>query len=101
MIRALGVGLLICSCAHTSISAEAAKARVKKGAFLLDVRSPGEFAEGHLAGAVNVPVNELEATLQSLPTDRNRDVLLYGGPLRSKARVVLLRAGFAKIEDVQ
>ena len=76
-------------------------ARVKRGAFLLDVRSPGAFAEGHLPGAVNVPVNELEATLSSLPTDRNRELLLYGGPLRSKARVVLSRAGFAKLEDVE
>lgn len=27
---------------------------------LLDVRSPGEFMDGHLAGAVNIPMEELE-----------------------------------------
>ncbi len=93
------LAVVFASCAHSLISPEDAKARLKKGAFLLDVRSPGEFAEGHLAGAVNVPVSELEGTLGSLPVDRNREILIYG-ERRSKARTVLSRAGFAKIEEV-
>ena len=77
--RSLGVVFLalVASCAHPTLTGEAAHARVKAGAFLLDVRTAGEFAEGHLAGAVNVPVQELEATLASLPTDRNREIIIY------------------------
>src|SRR5262249_4860962 len=37
---------------------------------LLDVRTPGEFAEGHLPGAVLIPVDELRGRLEELPRDR-------------------------------
>ena len=94
--------LLLAGCAHPTLSGEEAQARVKQGAFLLDVRSPGEFAEGHLAGAVNVPVQELEATLSSLPVDRNREIVVYcrSGMRSSRARGILLKAGDSKVEDL-
>jgi phage shock protein E len=94
--------LFIAACAHPTVTGEAAQGLVKEGAFLLDVRSPGEFAEGHLAGAVNVPVQELEATLASLPTDRNRQIVVYcrSGMRSSRARNVLLKAGFSKVDDL-
>ncbi len=100
MIRMLALALLLSACAHVSISQAEALQRVKAGAYLLDVRSPAEFAEGHLAGARNVPVEEIEGTLSSLPVDRSREILLVGarGP---KAREILRRAGFAKIESVR
>jgi rhodanese-related sulfurtransferase len=31
----------------------------QKNALLVDVRSPGEFAAGHIAGAINVPLDRL------------------------------------------
>jgi rhodanese-related sulfurtransferase len=39
---------------------DAARAEVDGGALVLDVREPGEFAENHIAGAVNVPRGLLE-----------------------------------------
>lgn len=38
--------------------------------FLLDVRTPAEFAAGHLPGAINIPVDELRDRLGELPRDR-------------------------------
>ncbi|MCL2779942.1 MAG: FAD-dependent oxidoreductase [Actinomycetia bacterium] len=43
---------------------------VAAGAFLVDVRSPAEFAAGAIPGAVNLPVDELRARLGELPSDR-------------------------------
>ena len=96
------LALLLSGCAHATLTGEQAHAKVQQGAFLLDVRSPGEFAEGHLAGAVNVPVNELEATLASLPVDRNREIVVYcrSGMRSSRARTILLKAGYSKVEDL-
>lgn len=78
------------------------KVKVKPGAYVLDVRSPGEFAEGHLKGAVNIPVDELEATLPSMPPDRNREIAVYcrNGSCSARARGVLLKAGYARVEDL-
>ena len=93
-MRWLAALLLIAGCANPL-----ARFRPDQGAFLLDVRSPGEFAEGHVAGAVNVPINELEATISSLPADRNRQIVVYcpDGTRRSRARNLLLNAGFANV----
>lgn len=42
---------------------------------VLDVRPPEEFAAGHLPGAVNIPLNELESRLTDL--DPAREVVAY------------------------
>jgi len=42
---------------------------------LIDVRTPGEFAGGHIQGSVSVPINQLRSTLPALRLDRNRPVI--------------------------
>lgn len=90
--------LLLTACVHPTITGVLADVKVSQGAFLLDVRSPGEFSEGHGQGAVNVPLNELEATLASLPVDRNREIVVCCRS--SRARTILLKAGYSKVEDL-
>jgi len=48
-----------------------------EGAFLLDVRTPEEFALGHIEGAVNISNTDLRARLAEIP--RDRFILLYCG----------------------
>ena len=38
--------------------------------FLVDVRDPDEFAAGHFKTAINMPVDELEQKVQTLPKDK-------------------------------
>ncbi len=40
------------------------KDMVQKGAFLVDVRTPEEFASGTVQGAVNIPVDEVESRVK-------------------------------------
>ena len=67
--------------------------RARKGLVtVLDVRPTEEFAAGHLPGAVNIPVRELEKRLKELP--KNKEVVAYcRGPycLMSYDAVALLR----------
>jgi rhodanese-related sulfurtransferase/biotin operon repressor len=67
--------------------------RAKKGLVtVLDVRPPEEFAAGHVKGAVNIPIHELEKRLAELP--RRKEVVAYcRGPycLMSFDAVHLLR----------
>ena len=42
---------------------------------LVDVRTPGEFAEGHIEGAINIPLNELPQRLQELPQQKSRPIV--------------------------
>lgn len=51
-------------------------ARLRDGLVtLLDVRPEDEYAAGHLPGALNIPLGELESRLGELPT--NREVIAY------------------------
>ena len=67
--------------------------RARKGLVtVLDVRPPEEFAAGHVAGAINIPIHELEKRLSELP--KRREVVAYcRGPycLMSFDAVQLLR----------
>ncbi len=67
--------------------------RAKKGLVtVLDVRPPEEFAAGHVPGAINIPIHQLEKRLSELP--KRREVVAYcRGPycLMSFDAVALLR----------
>ena len=66
------------------------------GLQLIDVRSAGEFAAGHIKGAINVPVNQLRSALPALKLDPDRPVIaICATAHRSPPAVRLLkRAGF-------
>ena len=49
------------------ISPDELERRVAAGAILLDVREPAEFAEGHVAGATNIPRGVLEFKVEAHP----------------------------------
>lgn len=72
---------------------------------LLDVRSAADFAgeKGHIAGALNIPLEELAARQGELESDRGRAVLLVCTTDRrsSKAAAQLAAAGFAQVQVVQ
>ena len=93
LASAFGAGCERSPAAH-AIDGAAAHRLVAAGATLLDVRTPEEFAGGHVEGARNVPVDELAASLASLP--RGRPVVVYcaSGMRSARAAAELARAGF-------
>ena len=74
-----------------SAAAERAHEMVERGALLLDVRTREEFASGHLAGAVNVPVGELPARAAELAPAASGIVVYCRSGARSAAAADLLR----------
>lgn len=80
-----------------TLSSEELVNRMKEGEVtVLDVRPESEYREGHIAGALNVPVEELEEKLDDLPQDR--EVVAYcRGPFcvfADDAVELLRRKGF-------
>lgn len=63
-------------------------------AFLLDVRTPSEFASGHIPGAVNIPLDELRSRLHELPRDRPIAAHCQVGLRGYLATRILLQTGF-------
>lgn len=64
---------------------------------VLDVRNDWEFDDGHLTGAINIPVNNLEGRLEEL--DREDEILVYcrTGNRSTRAAQILHENGFEKI----
>jgi NADPH-dependent 2,4-dienoyl-CoA reductase/sulfur reductase-like enzyme/rhodanese-related sulfurtransferase len=68
--------------------------------FLLDVRTMGEFSRGHVAGAVNLPVDDLRFELAQLPRDRRIVVLCRSGFRAHLAVRILQQNGFADVANL-
>lgn len=51
--------------------------RIRSGATLLDVRTQGEYSQGHLQGAINIPHDQLGARVNEIDQDKDRDIVLY------------------------
>jgi rhodanese-related sulfurtransferase/DNA-binding transcriptional ArsR family regulator len=70
---------------------------------VIDVRPPEEYAQGHIPGAINIPLERLEGDLEHLPTER--EIIAYcRGPwcvLSFEAVACLRRAGLSarRLED--
>lgn len=47
---------------------------LRQGAVILDVRSKGEFAGGHINGSVNIPLDQLSSNLSKL-RDKNTCII--------------------------
>ncbi len=86
------------------ISIEEAKKNLDadKSIVLLDVRSKMEYAEGHIEGAVNVPVNELEYGIQDIIPDKAQTIYLYcrSGVRTIMAGDILINLGYTSIYDM-
>ncbi|MCC7383424.1 MAG: rhodanese-like domain-containing protein [Deltaproteobacteria bacterium] len=78
-----------------------ARQLVEGGARLLDVRTPAEFASGHLPGALNVPVAELQRRISEVGA-KDRPVVVYcrSGSRSRWATSLLKEAGFQAVHDL-
>ena len=59
------------------VSSEEARKFLRAGAVVVDVRSVHEFQAGHLSGAVNIPLGELQSCLPRQLPEKNRVLLLH------------------------
>ena len=69
--------------------------------FVLDVRTPEEFAAGHVPGAVNISHEQLAARLAEVPKDK--DVVLYcrSGKRAGMAADVLRANGYTRLSQLE
>lgn len=70
---------------------------IEEGAFLVDVRSPNEYSQGSVTGAVNIPLNTLPSQLSKFKDKRNIIVFCRSGNRSSQAKSILEQNGFNNI----
>ncbi len=82
------------------ISVQEAYAYYEEDTFILDVRTPEEWNEGHVPGATLIPLDQLESRLSELPQDEEIVVICRSGNRSAVGRDILLGAGFESVTSV-
>lgn len=70
---------------------------LSKNPVLLDVRTEAEFAEGTVSGAINIPVDQLEARLGELSKSSITVVFCRSGMRAGSAKAFLQQRGFTNV----
>lgn len=78
------------------------KERYDNGSPVIDVRSTEEFAQGHIAGAINIPLSDAEFATKAKALMNNMPILVYSqqGIKSKEATHVLEKIGFQKIYNL-
>jgi len=73
---------------------------VKEGAIILDVRSKGEYAGGHIKGSINISVDALQHNLDKLK-DKNKPIITCcaSGMRSASAKSILKSSGYVQVHN--
>jgi rhodanese-related sulfurtransferase len=73
------------------------KSMVEEGAYLVDVRTPAEFAEGHVNGSVNIPLDNVVSELPKFKNKKNIIVFCRSGNRSGQAKSILEQNGITGV----
>lgn len=71
-----------------------------RGAYLIDVRSAGEFQSGCSPQSINIPLNELPHRLKELGKERPIVVACASGMRSGRAKAILKQNGFSQVYNI-
>ena len=72
---------------------------IEEGAFLVDVRTAGEFAGGHVKGSVNIPLDKLSSQLAKFKGKKNIIVFCRSGNRSAQAKLILENNGYSNVTN--
>lgn len=102
-IAAFSATLLLAGCQPSNVASvtpsEAAKMFSEQKAIIVDVREYSEWKEGHIAGAIHIPLAQVESRLSELAKFKDSNVVVQcrSGKRSEKAAGLLQSAGFDKV----
>jgi len=70
---------------------------IKEGALLVDVRTPGEFAGGHIKGSVNIPLDKVSSQLSAFKSQKTIIIFCQSGGRSGRAKTILEQNGFTNV----
>ncbi len=63
---------------------------IEKGAVIIDVRSPGEFAGGHIKGSKNIPLSEIGTKINEIKKQNKPVIACCASGMRSSQAASIL-----------
>ncbi|MBK7761841.1 MAG: rhodanese-like domain-containing protein [Bacteroidetes bacterium] len=70
---------------------------IEQGAYLVDVRGPGEFAQGSVRGAVNIPLDTISSQIAKFKNKQNIIVFCRSGNRSGQAKIILEQQGIQNV----
>jgi len=70
---------------------------IKKDAFLVDVRTEAEFAEGHVNESTNIPLDQVASQLEKFKGKEQIIVFYRSGNRSGQAKMILEQNGFKNV----
>jgi rhodanese-related sulfurtransferase len=64
---------------------------IAQGAIIIDVRSPGEFAGGHIKGSRNIPLNEISTKIDEIKNQNKPVITCCASGMRSSQATSILK----------
>jgi rhodanese-related sulfurtransferase len=82
-----------------SLSRKQVKALLDQGAVVVDVRTAGEYAKGHVTGSTNIPIDGFPGLFAKAYPDKNKPYLLHcqSGGRSSRAVTILKDQGYTNV----
>lgn len=71
-------------------------------AVVVDVRSDGEFRQGHIINAINIPESQIDSQIAKLRKFKDRPLITVcrSGPISARAATALKRHGFERVNTL-
>lgn len=85
---------------YTTVSVQELHAAQQAGEYVLDVRTPAEFAERHVQNARLLPLQDLPARLNEVPKGQKIYVICRSGSRSAQASQILADAGHKNVFNV-
>jgi len=80
---------------------EAVKAWQERRALFIDVRTPEEYSQGHIPGAMLIPLDELGNRVGEVPKDKKVLIICRSGIRSAKANILLQERGFTNTASIK
>lgn len=73
---------------------------INKGAVIIDVRTKGEYAGGHLKNSVNIPLNQLSGNVKGVKSKEHPIITCCASGMRSASAKSLLKSeGYTHVHN--
>ncbi len=72
---------------------------INEGAFLVDVRTPAEFASGNVKGSINITLDQVSSNLNRFKENQNIVVFCRSGNRSGQAKSILEQNGFSNVTN--
>ena len=74
--------------------------RYSDAPYMIDVRTPDEYRQGHIPGVTLLPLNELGRRYKEIPQDKEVFIICRSGSRSAEAVIWLLKKGYDQVFNI-